>query len=320
LIPNVGSWQHVLWVVPLSGGSISFFWPSLQAWLAELTAGGRRALNRAMGWFNVLWCIGLMLGPVATGYLWGMDYRLCFYLPAAMLTPLILLLLLTPRGVTRPAQSPGSAEVAVEARAPPAPENLAYLRMAWLGNFASWFIWGTILGVFPKLGHVLGFETPAIGWLLFVYRLGQVMMFLCTSYEERWHYRLRPLLAAQFAAVAGVGLAAVASSKLAFAAGFAAAGLCAGVTYAASLFYSLDGRTEGRGRTSGIHEAVLGSGVFLGPLVGGVVAQCVSLRAPFAVAALLMLAASLMQLSVWRRHRRLVAAGGPGGGTEQACA
>jgi MFS family permease len=75
--------------------------------------------------------------------------------------------------------------------------------------------------------------------------------------------------------------------------------MAAGAPYVASLFYSLHGRTEGQGRTTGLHECILASGVFLGPLVGGFLAQNVSLRAPFAAAACVFVLATIVQFGIW---------------------
>jgi MFS family permease len=89
-----------------------------------------------------------------------------------------------------------------------------------------------------------------------------------------------------------------------FALGFALAGACAGVTYVSSLIYSLQGRAAGRGARCGIHETVLGSGVLLGPLLGGLVASRVDLRSPFVLAATVFLLVAVADLLVWRRTIR----------------
>jgi MFS family permease len=36
-----------------------------------------------------------------------------------------------------------------------------------------------------------------------------------------------------------------------------------------------------KGKGAGLHESILGSGVVLGPLLGGIVAHAVGLRAPY---------------------------------------
>ena len=278
-------------IVQLSGASLSLFWPSVQAWLAELTTGGRRELARNLGLFNVLWCSGLMLGPVATGYLWGVSHSLTFHIPAALLVVIVLLTLTTPRGLSGHGTAPVN-DMAVH-------ENVdLFLKLAWVGNFASWFAAATVWAMFPKLGDSLGFPAHHVGWLLFSLRAGQVLMFIYTRYEHRWQYRLWPMAAAQGVAALAMALAAAATGKPAFAAAFAVVGLCGGITYVGSLFYALHGRQHGRGKTSGFHEAVLGAGAWLGPLLGGLAAQFISLHSPFAVAAFVFALACLIQLAM----------------------
>jgi len=62
-------WQ-LMAILPFSGAGISLFWPPVQAWLSEITVGGRDQLNRNIGGFNIAWTIGLMLGPVIAGVAW----------------------------------------------------------------------------------------------------------------------------------------------------------------------------------------------------------------------------------------------------------
>ncbi len=55
------------------------------------------------------------------------------------------------------------------------------------------------------------------------------------------------------------------------------------MVYFSSIFYSLN-NLEGKGQKSGIHEAVLGTGLLLGPLVGGTIAEAFTLRSPYVLA------------------------------------
>ncbi len=305
LLPRLGSWRLVLAVMPFSGFAMAFYWPPLQAWLAELTPRNGKQLTRNLGLFNIMWCAGLMIGPVVTGYLWNIRYRLGFLAPAWAVLLLMIWLLPIPGTLRKTGAAPDEPEDEDDSETP---EGDLYLWMARIGNFAAWFACGTVLAMFPKLGHQLGLTPPVVGWLLFIYRLGQLAMFVYTRYERRWQYRLWPLLAVQLAGAVGMAVVAGARSPAMFAIGFAAAGMCAGVTYVGSLFYALHRRTADRGRASGLHEAILGSGILAGPLVGGVLAQWLNLRAPFWAACLMMPAAGAVQIGLFLRDRRRRAA------------
>lgn len=298
LTPNVGPWQHVLWVVPFSGIALSLFWPSILAWMAELTTGGRKELTRNIGLFNIMWCSGFMLGPVVTGYLWDANHKAPFYLPAVLMLVLVAVVLTLPRA--RPEESdvgetdPGNGE-----------DNGLFLAMARIGGFAIWFATSTVSAFFPKIGETLHMSQPLIGWLLFIFRAGQVVVFIYARYYQGWQYKLWPLVTVQLAAtIASLVVAHVTDAKL-FGAAFIVLGLNAGLAYVSALFYALHGRQEGKGQSSGFHEAVVGSGVFMGPLVGGLVAQYVSIRAPFTVSAGILLMATTVQLFLVARGKRL---------------
>jgi MFS family permease len=296
VMPLLPSWKLVLVAMPLAGASLSLYWPSVQAWLAELTAGRPGGLRRAVGVFNISWCLGLMLGMVMTGRLWSVDYRLTLWLPAGLLILLMVIMVLTPAA---PARAPGAASPASGIH----PEDTAtqqdtrrFMWLAWVGNFASWFAAGALLALFPKLGDVLGYGPFAVGVTTAAFRFGQVCMCAWALHSGLWQYRLAPLIAVEAAAVVAFVFGLAVDSAWAFGAIFIVGGLAGGLTYASSLFYSLATREGGRGRKSGLHEAVLGSGAFLGPLAGGLAAQFFGLRAPFVVAVVVLSGAILVQL------------------------
>lgn len=287
---------HLLALMPLSGAAIAMFWPATQAWLSEVTRGGPRGLAASLGEFNISWTAGLMLGPPLAGLMWAFGRPAPFLLAAAGVLAVLALL----RTVSGAPQAASEAQVGAERGG--AGDRLAqhYLHLAWIANFASWFSRGLASVVFPKLGKEIGFSEQLIGLVFAALLAGQLVMFGLLHRRTGWQYRLWPLLAAEAIGAAGMIVAFAARTPGVFAAGFALSGACAGVTYVSSLFYSLHGHPAGRGARSGIHEAVLGSGMLLGPLLGGLVGD-LDLRAPFALAALVFVLVAAADLLVWRR-------------------
>ena len=283
---------HLLALVPFSGFFLSLLWPPMQAWLSEFTAGNRERLNRTMALFNISWTAGIMIGPLVAGFVWDSCWWLAFALPAMIAAACVLLLVRTPTHEQVDLPQPEDR--------PMHPERARlFLFLAWIGNFASWYARGTVGSLFPQLSKALGFSSVLLGALIFLMSLGQFAMFTLTRREHRWQYRLAPLLLAEFVGLAGMLLAAIARRPEMFVVAFLASGLCCGVTYAGSLFYALDGVHEDRGRRSSLHEAVLGSGIVIGPLLGGLLGQSVSLHAPFAAAAAVFGLAMVAQLVLW---------------------
>ncbi|MFW5867654.1 MAG: MFS transporter [Armatimonadota bacterium] len=318
---QAGSPAQLLAILPFSGAGISMFWPPIQAWMSEITVGGRDRLNRNIGGFNIAWTIGLMLGPVVAGFAWDIDRyvpsltdamnnagvtgdvgRYAPFVLAALCAIIVLIL-----AQTIPRHVPGGGEAAPEDKDFVRPHsNVAsrFLHLAWIANFASWFGRALNIVVFTKIATEMGLSGSTIGITVAMFLAGQLLMFLYLRNRSGWQYRLWPLLAALGIAAGAWGLAWFARSPWVFGLAFAIAGMGAGVTYVSSLYYSLEGQSVSRGTRAGIHEAVLGSGVFLGPLAGGFVAEYFGLRSPYLLSVLVFVAIGIAVFAAWSQMRR----------------
>ncbi|MGI5816721.1 MAG: MFS transporter [Armatimonadota bacterium] len=296
---------QLLAILPFSGAAISMFWPPVQAWLSEITVGGRERLNRNIGGFNIAWTIGLMVGPVVAGVAWEYGQpvfgpTLPFLIAAGCAASMLILLQAIPRSV------PGGGEAAPEdadAVKPHAKVATRFLHLAWIANFASWFGRGLNIVVFTELGTRTGFSASTIGTTISMFLAGQLLMFLYLRNRSGWQYRLWPLAVSLLVSAGAWVLAWFAQSPWVFGLAFAIAGMGSGVTYVSSLYYSLEGHVVSRGARAGIHEAVLGSGVFLGPLLGGQVMEHFGLRAPYMMTAVLFVAFTAVLYVVWLQMR-----------------
>ncbi len=301
VMTQVNTPLQLLAIIPVSGAAISLFWPPLQAWLSEIPVGGRRRLIANIGTFNISWTIGLMLGPPIAGLAWGLGPAAPFALAAAGVAGLLLLLQSVPTEVEGGGeQTPRD----MERPRPDAAVARSYLHLAWIANFASWFGRGMNIVVFPKLASEMGMSERLIGIIIATYLAGQLLMFLYLRNRSGWQFRLWPLLAALGAGCLGWVIAWTAQSPPVFALSFIVCGMGAGVTYASSLFYSLEGQAVSRGARTGIHEAVLGSGVFLGPLFGGAIADWIGLQAPYLFTAGIFVCIAGALFTVWRAGGR----------------
>lgn len=289
---------QLLLLGPWASFSLALFWPPLQAWLAEFAAGSRQRLNRIMAIFNIAWSMGIMLGPLLAGFLWQWRWPSAFVLPALFTAALVPVLMRTPLPQHVSALEPEETHTISPQRAQ------LYLYLAWIGNFASWFARGTVNTMFPKLADTLNFPHPLVGTLIFLLSLAQTIAFLAARSSARWQYRLLPLWAAELLGLSGMALAAMTERAVLFAVGFILCGICSGMTYVSSLIYALAGVRENRGRRSAWHEAVLGLGIVVGPLVGGTLGQTIDLHAPFAGSASVFGLAMLAQFLLWRTHNK----------------
>jgi MFS family permease len=286
-------WQ-LFALAALSGIVLSGFWPSLQAWLGR--GKDRRQLLPSVGRFNVAWSLGFLVGPALGGMLYAVSPDRVFALAAALVGIVFLSVSLLPVQEEEPAGR-GGDEAATLAAA------RRFLPVAWTANFATFFAVGSVRSLFPKLATDLGIAPGSLGWLMALIGLGQVLAFLLISRTDRWQFRLAPLAAIQLLNVAGLGSLIFGRSPELFAAGLLGQGALIGATFTASIFYSLHARGPG-GRRTGIHEGIVGSGVFIGPLAGGLAAEHVGPRAPYLLAAAVLLAAVVFQAYLLRREGR----------------
>jgi MFS family permease len=282
----------VFQIILLSGViriSLAGLWPPIQAWLGNGKEGFE--LSQTLGRYNVCWSMGILVGPLAGGALYGIGNRIPFIIAAILMGSICLAMLLfrTP-GENRKASSPENPPHQSQAR--------RFLPIALTANFAGFFSAGAVRALFPKLISDLGISTDILGILLSLIGLAQVIVFLAVSKNNRWEFRFFPLAAVQVLAACGLLLLVMTDSTFAFACAMLLLGTSLGATFTASIFYSL--LSGGGGRRTGIHESIVGSGYFLGPLVGGIAAQHLGSRAPYLLSAVVMLIVVLFQ--AWLHH------------------
>jgi MFS family permease len=278
----------------------AFFWPPLQAWLSEV--GGREGLAERLGLFNLAWSLGIMVGPMIGGFLFAVDYRLPWCYAITTNSSLVLLLLLLRRRA--PAAAPPPPPPGEAARRGNAAEFLSLVLWA---NFASFFCLSNVQSLYPKLASVRDLSPQLIGCLLFMVGAAQSVFFIVLRATRSWHFRYGPLVAVHGLAAAGMLIIFQTASVPLLAFSFSLIGIALGLSYYSSIYYSLCGDGNA-GHKSGIHELMVGSAFFLGPLLGGFAAQYLSLRAPFVLCAGLLAATAAWEALRWRAARSSPAA------------
>ena len=294
-------WQIAV-VVGLGGASIGLFWPPLAAWIAE--GRDRKALARALGGYNVAWCTGTLIGPLVGGTLFEADFRLPFWGSAVLAWTLMGLLL----GVSGGQRNPASAAYEAASEEEPVKDRRV-LYAVWIANFASYFIVGAVRNLFPKLATELDIEPRTLGVLMAVIPLAQLGTFVYFRRADGSHDRIERLMIAQGLAMGGMTLILVSKGVWLFAMGFVLSGVLIGTSYSLSLFHSLYGQVQ-KGANSGLNESIVGSGILVGPFVGGWAAQHFGLRIPYVLCGVLLAAAMgvegmLIRSAEHRRRRKM---------------
>lgn len=280
---------HLALVFACVGVSQAFFWPAYEAWLAERGSG--RNLIKRLRLFNLFWSTGITAGPVTSSYLYrGSNPIVPFYLASGF--SLVNWFTIYSHAKFHKDATDHATPVSnlknkwEETRLPHTLQHV-FLQISRIANFASWFCLGVLRRIAPKLTLEMGISAKMFGNLMLTLGGVQTLTFLWfgTDYSTRWHYRFLPLACVQFLAVIGfVGMWRVTHTVM-WALAFAAIAVCAAVTYFSSLYYSLH-EEKSKGAKSGWHEAILGSGILLGPFLGGVFADSfLGIKSPYLLCA-----------------------------------
>jgi len=282
------------------GTALAFFWPAIQAGLADLAGRGRVTGN--LGWFNIAWSSGKAAGFLVGGVLLaGFGFTALFTAAAVALLAVVGIVATLRLGGSRPGSAEsiaraagsaaeGAAERAAEPdpvdNAPARPRRSARFRMAaWLANAVSFGAVAVLNIHYPEWLGEIGRGETLFGAYLGLIFVAQTVVFALMARFPGWRYRVAPLLGAQLPLVLLMAALPWIRSPALILATAPLVGLGIGMAYFASLFYSVEDLAR-RGRNAGIHEAVLGAGTILMPLLGGwIAAETGRLETPYLFAA-----------------------------------
>ncbi len=249
--------------------TICFTWPALEALVSD--GVGDDVLPKNIGIYNVIWSAGMAAMYFFGGTLYetlGPDS--IFWLPALIHGGQWLIVLRLGKNPipTAPAAPPAVAPHSVEAAAftqPISPQT--FLRMVWLAIPFSYIGITTVIAIIPALAKTLGMSTAQAGLFCSIWMFVRLGTFVALWQWIGWHYRFRWLLGAFVGLTLSFSLLLLSRHLGLFIAAQAIFGVSVGLIYYSSLFYSMV-VGETKGEHGGLHEAMIGMGVCLGPAVG----------------------------------------------------
>ena len=316
--PLIMSVLQTAWVfVPLriiDGAGSSALWPAASAIIADTTPPSRRAT--AMGALNMFFLAGLAFGPALGLYVAGFtgSYAAGFYLASIMLLAAALLAAFALRGLGETHLPAESVEIGYHGAAPKPhldevmenarryPLLLVMLVVAFLQMFGAGLL-APILVIYAK--RVVGLSEHMIGTLFLFLMLSIALASLPAGrLADHWG-KLRSVSW-------GMALASLGMWILPLSPQFevlAAAAILLGIGYALSTpaWHAMVSELAPPGRIGlamGASQTAQGLGLVLGPLLGGVMWDELSHRAPFVGAAILLTAGTMLLLVTGRRTRR----------------
>ena len=249
--------------------TVCFTWPTLEALVSD--GVGDDILPKNIGIYNVVWSAGAASMYFVGGTLYEtLGHDSVFWLPAFIHGVLCLTVFCLGKNPipTKPLAPQAAAtqplEAATFARLV-SPQT--FLRLVWLAIPFSYIGITTVIAIIPALAKSLGLSTAQAGWFCSIWMFVRLGTFVALWQWTGWHYRFRWLVGAFVGLTAGFGALLLSTNFGILVAAQAVFGVSIGLIYYSSLFYSMD-VGETKGEHGGLHEAMIGTGMCLGPAVG----------------------------------------------------
>jgi MFS family permease len=241
--------------------SICFIWPAIEAIVSEHETEN---LSTMVGIYNMTWAGASALAYFTTGILLEkLGMQSIFWLPFGL--HLFQLSILFPLAIKFLRKDKRNMQHVVTGKLSKPPEySRNFLHMAWLANPFSYVAINTLIPLMPSIAQHLGLSTGLAGVICSIWMFARLATFFTLWKWSGWHYRLRWIVGAfalMISSYAAILLAGSVFTILLAQIGF---GLSIGIIYYSSLFYSMNASDE-KGAHGGLHEAMIGTGLFIGP-------------------------------------------------------
>ncbi|MEW6187478.1 MAG: MFS transporter [Thermodesulfobacteriota bacterium] len=245
---------------------ICFTWPALEALISE--KAGRR-LADCVGLYNVTWAAGGAVGYFTAGLLLeGLGMSSLYWLPV-LLIGLQMILLGCGSALRLKEEAKENEEWNPNTPDSKGEKSRLFLRLAWFANPFSYVAINTVIPLIPSIAEKLSLTTGQAGIVCSLWMFARLSAFAVLWRWTGWHYRFRWLAGAFLVmTVAFFGFLTAQTiwilvlAELCF-------GSAIGLIYYSSLYYSMNVSRE-QSTNAGIHEAVIGVGLFGGPVIGAV--------------------------------------------------
>lgn len=283
-------------VVPYTA-CLALTWPALEAAIVHTPAA--LPMPDRLTLYSMVWALGGACGFFTSGFLfeWKPDSILW---AAGGIHLTLLIWLLQNRSV--PVQE-GETAMEVPHRGDDIPRDAKrrFMHTAWLANALAYAMNSSFAALVPQMGDRLGLAPSAAIWLACTILFARGFGFFLFWRWPAWHYHMGWSLAAIWLAPACIALAFFAPIPALVFVALLLFGVTLSLSYSGSIYYSLD-YGEKKGEHGGLHEAILGIGICLGPLTGAFASKVGgSTAGAQAAIVLLVLAATTVGLLIVRR-------------------
>jgi MFS family permease len=249
---------YALWSI-----GVCFIWPSIEAIVCE---GSGKKLPDMVGFYNITWAGGSAIAYFFAGILLERcGLQSLFWIPLAIVAVETVLLILI-------------KNFAQKKTAPIVPIPLIhgsgvhrdaahFMHLSWLANPLAYVAINTVIPLIPSISAHLGLSTGLAGIVCSIWLFARLSAFIFLWRWTGWHYRFGWLSGAFCLMIACFALIVVAGSMPLLLVAQIIFGFSTGLIYYSSLLYSMNA-SEKKGAHGGLHEAMIGTGLFLGPATG----------------------------------------------------
>ncbi len=240
-------------------------WPALEA--AILHSPGATSMPDRLGFYNVTWALTDALGFFASGFLFRWRPDSILWIPALLHLAQYAWLKFGPHHIL--GEGEGAAmDLPHSGDEVPRTVKRRFMHTSWLGNGLGYVMIAGFTALTPQMGARLGWaERPDLTiWLSCTLLFARAAAFVLFWKWERWHHRMGWLQGALWLGPAMLAAAFFINHVPTLFAALVVFGFAVGLVYSGSLYYSLD-YGENKGEIGGVHEAILGVGIFVGPLL-----------------------------------------------------
>jgi len=291
-ISLTNSVTELLIVRILGGFALGFYWPIIEALVADISPGLSRVSR--IGSFGAATTTGMIVGPPLGGVLAQiLGFNVTFLLASLpMVAALIVILVYVAsayrnvRALDHHSSSASSQTFSIK----------SILRIAPLVAIYSAFF-STVVSILPGYLSTLGYTAMQVG-LLFALVSGARIIALLSSHKVSNREVLALILFSLSLALSCI-IMFFAESLLPLIVGLLIMGVSVGFIFPISFTLALK-KVEQKmlGRGVGIYESILGVGFAGGPIVSGLIAENIEPKAPYLILGLLCL---IIPLSLRRR-------------------
>jgi len=274
--------SELLLVRIMGGLAIVFYWPVIEALVADISPGLTRVSK--IGSFGAATTMGMVVGPPLGGLLAQiLGFKATFLLASLpMVAALATILLYVAPAYGR------AVQIAHFSPTPPQTFFLkGVLRVAPLVTIYS-ASFSTILSILPGYLSLLGYTATQIG-VLFALMNGARIVALLSSHKVGGREVSALTLFSLTLALSCI-IIFLAESLISFAVGLVVIGVSIGFIFPLSFTLALKGVEQRMlGRCVGVYESILGLGFAGGPVFSGFIAENIDPKAPYLILGLLCL-------------------------------